>query len=432
MPKIVLSYRRSDSDAIAGRIRDRLVREYGEDSVFMDIDSIPFGTDFRAHIEDAIRRNDVLLAVVGPNWIGFKPDGSARITEELDFVRIEVETALRSGIPVIPLLVDGAAMPKPEELPDSIKDFPFRNAAEINTGRDFHQHVDRLVRSLDQLSNPSPQDQPRQPVTVFLTRRIGYLAAALLLALGAGYAGYVLRQRGGAPLTTIAVPDPRSIGTTEDLARALQEIEAKKARLSRDEIHAISEELTARILPSDENVMPRDTRRDMNEKLVATLLRLNDKDLSYVWRQLPSDLDLAEVDFSGVNLRGVKFQRTFAIYTRFRQALLDDAVFDDVRIRNSDFTGASLSEAVFARTDWFNAFGFSPDRKDGQPMAFAKWLFCPDGYQVDREQPFVKQLEQRYPVKFINLRREDVQKLTSHWSVYAAGHELCDIVQGRP
>src|SRR5215475_12817231 len=192
MPKIVLSYRRSDSDAIAGRIRDRLVREYGEDSVFMDIDSIPFGTDFRSHIETAIQRNDVLLAVVGPNWLGLKPDGTARIGEELDFVRIEVETAMRSGIPVIPLLVNGAAMPKPEELPNSVKDFAFRNAAEVNSGRDFHLHMDRLVRSLDQLTDHTPRSPLRRVATALSTRRIAYLVGALLLVLGAGYVGSLL------------------------------------------------------------------------------------------------------------------------------------------------------------------------------------------------------------------------------------------------
>src|SRR5438105_2184501 len=68
MAKIVISYRRSDSDAIAGRIRDRLASHFGEDSLFMDIDNIPFGTDFRQHIKSALLSSDVVIVVVGPKW----------------------------------------------------------------------------------------------------------------------------------------------------------------------------------------------------------------------------------------------------------------------------------------------------------------------------------------------------------------------------
>ena len=70
MSKIIVSYRRSDSAAITGRIFDRLIDRYGEELVFMDIDRIPFGTDFRHHIQDALRDADILLAVIGPGWLG--------------------------------------------------------------------------------------------------------------------------------------------------------------------------------------------------------------------------------------------------------------------------------------------------------------------------------------------------------------------------
>jgi hypothetical protein len=66
MSQIVISYRRADSDAIAGRMRDRLANHFGENSVFMDIDSIPIGMDFRQHIQDTLARCDILIAVIGP------------------------------------------------------------------------------------------------------------------------------------------------------------------------------------------------------------------------------------------------------------------------------------------------------------------------------------------------------------------------------
>src|ERR1035437_1710370 len=117
MPHIIISYRRTDTDAIAGRIRDRLAQQFGDDSVFMDIDSIPFGTDFREEIKQALVRNDVLIALVGPKWLGPRKGGHFRIMEETDPVRIEIETALKSGNVVIPVLVGRARMPSPTELP---------------------------------------------------------------------------------------------------------------------------------------------------------------------------------------------------------------------------------------------------------------------------------------------------------------------------
>lgn len=185
MPKIIISYRRSDTDAIAGRIRDRLAAHYGERSIFMDIDNIPFGADFREHIQNAIIQNDLLLAVVGPQWAGQAEAGRRRIGEELDLVRIEVETAMKQGIPVVPVLVNGAAMPKPEELPESLRDFSFRNAATVDSGRDFHQHVDRLIRSLDKLVNARPRLRAPAPLL------IGAAGVVVAAAIAAGLVFWV-------------------------------------------------------------------------------------------------------------------------------------------------------------------------------------------------------------------------------------------------
>ena len=160
MPKIVISYRRQDSEAIAGRVRDRLAGHYGAESVFMDIDSIPFGIDFREHIWQVLSQTDVVVAIIGPKWIGARRGRPARIQEETDPVRMEIERALGHGIPVVPILVNGAHMPTPAELPDSLQNLRYRNAAQLDAGRDFHQHLDRLIRSMDQiLSTASPVDR---------------------------------------------------------------------------------------------------------------------------------------------------------------------------------------------------------------------------------------------------------------------------------
>jgi formylglycine-generating enzyme required for sulfatase activity len=146
--KIVVSYRRKDSPGTVGRVADHLVHKYGADSVFVDIDNIPPGVDFRDHIKTALQRCEIFLAMVGPHWLG---KGAARINEADDPVRIEIETALQRNIAVIPVLMDGARMPRISDLPDSLKPFVYRNAAELTTGRDFHQQLDRLTRWMDHL-----------------------------------------------------------------------------------------------------------------------------------------------------------------------------------------------------------------------------------------------------------------------------------------
>ena len=105
MPKITISYRRADTDVMAGRIRDRLAAHYGEEAVFMDIDDIPYGKDFRVHIREAVVQSDVLLVIVGQRWLGAGRGGSRKIDDETDFVRFEVEIALSNAVTIIPVLV---------------------------------------------------------------------------------------------------------------------------------------------------------------------------------------------------------------------------------------------------------------------------------------------------------------------------------------
>src|ERR1700674_3143639 len=122
MPRITISYRREDSGVITGRIFDRLVARYGRDAIFRDIDNIPIGVVFRTHIDQVLGASDVALAVVGPQWMG-PPASPNRLGNEADPVRVEIETALRKGTPLIPVLVLGATMPTAPQLPESLKDF---------------------------------------------------------------------------------------------------------------------------------------------------------------------------------------------------------------------------------------------------------------------------------------------------------------------
>src|SRR5262249_43033572 len=141
------------------RIRDMMALHFGEDSVFTDIDSIPLGADFLDYINLELSTCDALIAIVGPRWIDAGKGPGQGLHLETDFVRIEVEAALQRKVPVIPALVGGAPMPRPDELPEALRPFVFRNATAIDSGVNFRNDVDRLVRSLDKTLAPRERQQ---------------------------------------------------------------------------------------------------------------------------------------------------------------------------------------------------------------------------------------------------------------------------------
>jgi hypothetical protein len=120
----------------------------------MDIDNIPFGTDFRSHIRETLQEAGVLIAVIGRNWLGADAAGNARIQEKTDPVRVEIETAIEHHTPIIPILVEGAKMPQSVELPPGFGNFAFLNAPEIASGRDFRPHMNRLIGAIDRILSP--------------------------------------------------------------------------------------------------------------------------------------------------------------------------------------------------------------------------------------------------------------------------------------
>jgi hypothetical protein len=153
MPKIFISYRRQDSADVTKRLHGRLANEFDS---FYDIDSIPPGVDFRKRLSSSVEQSDALLAVIGGGWLdaAFQDgpkQGKRRLDDEDDYVRIEIEAALTLGVPVIPVLVDGASMPKGEALPPGMSELAYRNAAEVRLGPEFNVYVDQLIDSLKDL-----------------------------------------------------------------------------------------------------------------------------------------------------------------------------------------------------------------------------------------------------------------------------------------
>ncbi len=159
--KIFVCYRREDAAHQAGRLFDHLVVRFGKGNVFKDVDSMPLGEDFRRVLGERVGECDVLLALVGDNWLTIAhPAGGRRLDDPTDFVRIEIETALGRDIPVIPLLVGQAPVPPAESLPPSLQGLAYRHGMPIRPDPDFRRDIERLVAGL---SGMTPRPAPKQP-----------------------------------------------------------------------------------------------------------------------------------------------------------------------------------------------------------------------------------------------------------------------------
>jgi formylglycine-generating enzyme required for sulfatase activity len=160
-PKIFLSYRREDSAFQTTAIHEKLVDAFGGARVFMDVDNIPAGRDFRTHLQMAIAQCDVFLAVIGEHWLdACGPDGQRRLDNPRDFVRIELEAALSRDIPVIPLLLGSAVVPPAESLPESLRELSYRNALSIRPGRDFKNDIQLLISQIHTLPHSHERSAP--------------------------------------------------------------------------------------------------------------------------------------------------------------------------------------------------------------------------------------------------------------------------------
>jgi uncharacterized membrane protein YhaH (DUF805 family) len=146
--RIFINYRRDISAQAAGRLSDRLTQHFDRERLFMDVDAIEPGVDFVKALDDQVAQASAFIAVIGPGWTELKnAEGQRRLDQPNDHVRIEIESALKRDIRVIPVLVDGAQMPTTEQLPDSIKPFSRRNAVILSHHR-FNPEVDELARTL--------------------------------------------------------------------------------------------------------------------------------------------------------------------------------------------------------------------------------------------------------------------------------------------
>jgi TIR domain len=197
--RVFLSYRRGDAAGYAGRLTDTLIQRLGPRGVFQDVSAISPGQDFTAAIDRALAESDAALVVIGPDWLRAEtPEGTRRLLEADDYVRLEVSRALTTDIRVIPILVGGARLPAAAELPDDLQELTQRQALELRDGT-WHRDVDGLVRSLRGQSD-IPPDRHRRWLLVGIS-------LVALLALGAG-SWWLWGPGTGAQSGSTAAPPP--------------------------------------------------------------------------------------------------------------------------------------------------------------------------------------------------------------------------------
>jgi hypothetical protein len=310
MPRITISYRRDDSLDITGRIFDRLAAHFGREAVFRDIDNIPLGVDFRRHIDGVLGESDIILAIIGPRWIGMRA-GQSRLTNPADPVRLEIETALQKGKPLIPVLVSRATMPRAEQLPETLHDFVFRHALQVDAGQDFDTHIARLIRGMDQIlesavhreapvdreapvaaendvaTAPSAPEPEPQPVAELEALRAANRELEMQLAAAAAARDDALSRIDQVRAEVVAV-SLRGEEETNDLTEQLSAAR-NAAGTSGQEIRQLEEQLEEQrqaLLRSEER------RNELETQVAAALLR-GEQELKSLTEQLAAARDAA-------------------------------------------------------------------------------------------------------------------------------------------
>jgi len=160
--QIFISYRREDAPHPAGRLHELLSTRFPQNRIFIDIDNIPLGVDFVEEIKKNVGACDVLIAIIGKQWLTISDNqGRRRLDDTKDFVRLEIATALKRNIRVIPVLVDGASMPEPDQLPKDLQPLAYRNALEVSYNR-FRAEAERLIPVVEEVLESARVEQQRK------------------------------------------------------------------------------------------------------------------------------------------------------------------------------------------------------------------------------------------------------------------------------
>jgi len=230
---IFICYRREDSADVTGRIYDRLVDHFAPEHVFMDVDSVRWGHDFRSEIDETIKVCSIVIVVIGDEWLA-EVDGKRRIDDENDRVRIEIESALGREVPIIPVLTRGASHPTKAMLPASLEDLAYRHGTSIRHEH-FRMDVDSLINHMDKLlgrqeSTPSKLAGPKEPATPVKPTAVAATVIVLLAITGLLTRPYLSVGRSAANDYAEAMKLAGLGGTRIDLPKAAEYLQRAAAK----------------------------------------------------------------------------------------------------------------------------------------------------------------------------------------------------------
>jgi hypothetical protein len=181
---VFISYRRTDTQQAAGRLADRLIERFGREAVVIDVDTDQVGRDYRTLISDYLEDADLVLALIGPRFMAEGPDGTRRLDQPHDALRLELTHALAREVPVVPVLVDDAELPDPDDLPDDLRDLVFFGSVDLahhRFDRDYSFLEERVARFLEQApvsAGPSGTDESPSAAAEKVEREAAEKAAA--------------------------------------------------------------------------------------------------------------------------------------------------------------------------------------------------------------------------------------------------------------
>jgi hypothetical protein len=187
--KVFISYRRDDAAGFSHAIYDRLVEFLPEKRVFMDVHGIDTGADFTQRLNAALAQCGVLLVLIGKRWAGSEASGASRLQEARDWVRLEVATALRRGIAVIPVLLDGASMPAHGTLSEDLQPLTRLNAVDVRASRLNADVWDLTGAVMKALGETWPPAEPGAAIYATVSTLYAFLAGVglLLMLIGSAF-----------------------------------------------------------------------------------------------------------------------------------------------------------------------------------------------------------------------------------------------------
>lgn len=212
-----LSYRRSDTAGHVGRLHDHLAARFGAERVFIDMGDITAGEDFTRALEREVARADVVLVVIGNGWLAASEGGRRRLDDPGDHHRREIEAAIAQGKRIVPVLVEGARMPRDTELPEPLRALARCQAVELRDAR-WTDDVAALARAVE--SDASPQSGPAIPGEGRdgSTIKLGLVALAGALAVISAYSTFRPPRDGASSTTTASSASSTRTAATPDAA----------------------------------------------------------------------------------------------------------------------------------------------------------------------------------------------------------------------